>query len=87
MPNFTTSTIRQLSDGNPDGTSLGQSASDKISVYNATPLAQQVKPTALGTTAATSTTPYGFGSAAQADAVITAVNDVISKLALFGVWA
>lgn len=49
--------------------------------------AQQVTPTAVGTTAATSTTPYGFGSQAQADAVVTAVNAIITKLAAIGVWA
>ena len=32
---------KQLSDSNPDGTSLGQSASDLISLYGATPIAQR----------------------------------------------
>lgn len=32
---------KQLSDNNPDGTSLGQSASDLISLYGATPIAQR----------------------------------------------
>jgi hypothetical protein len=31
---------RQLSNGNPDGTSLGQSTSDPISFYGVTPVAQ-----------------------------------------------
>ncbi len=34
--------IKQLSDGNPDGSSLGQSTADKISFYGATPVAQPV---------------------------------------------
>lgn len=34
--------IKQLSDGNPDGTSMGQDPSDKISFSGATPVAQQV---------------------------------------------
>lgn len=34
-------TKRQLSDGTDEGTSLGQSASDKISFYNANPVVQQ----------------------------------------------
>jgi hypothetical protein len=33
--------VRQLSDGNPDGAVLGQSASDLISFYNASPVAQR----------------------------------------------
>lgn len=43
--------IKQLSDGNPDGTIMGQSPTDdKISFYGATPIAQQVL--AAGATAA-----------------------------------
>jgi hypothetical protein len=32
---------KQLSDGNPSGTSLGQSATDLVSFYGATPVAQR----------------------------------------------
>ncbi len=32
--------VKQLSDGNSQGTVLGQSTADKISFYNATPVAQ-----------------------------------------------
>jgi len=34
-------TVRQLSDGNDDGNSFGQNASDKISLYGVTPVAQR----------------------------------------------
>lgn len=50
MPVATASTIgidvttKQLSDGNTGGTVLGQSATDKISFYNATPIAQPAGP-------------------------------------------
>lgn len=33
--------IKQLSDGSPAGTTLGQSATDLISLYNLTPIAQR----------------------------------------------
>ena len=42
----------QLSLGNPDGTKLGQSASDKLGFYGATPVVQQAS-AAAGTDAAT----------------------------------
>ncbi len=43
--------INQLSDGNPDGTQMGQSPTDdKIAFYGATPIVQQVL--AAGATAA-----------------------------------
>lgn len=32
---------KQVSDGSPDGASLGQSATDKISFYGATPVVQR----------------------------------------------
>ena len=44
--------VEQLSKGNDDGTCLGQSASDKISMYGVTPVVQAAI-TAAGTDAAT----------------------------------
>lgn len=32
--------VKQLSDGNPDGTTLGQSSTDTIAFYGATPVAR-----------------------------------------------
>ena len=46
---------KQLSDKGPDGTRLGQSTSDKISFYGATPVAVQAT-AAAGTDAATTQT-------------------------------
>lgn len=46
--------VRQLSDGNSQGTSLGQSAADLISFYNATPVAKQVVGGSLSSGAYTS---------------------------------
>ena len=48
--------VKQLSDKNDDGTSLGQDANDKISFHGATPVAQQtVALLATGSTGATIT--------------------------------
>ena len=62
---------KQLSDYNTSGTSMGQSATDTIAFYGATPLAQQTL-TANGTDAATT----------QALA-----NDLKAKLKLLGLCA
>jgi hypothetical protein len=51
MPNFTTTNLTQLSRVG-DGTTMGQSASDKIAFYGATPVVQQAS-TAAGTDATT----------------------------------
>jgi hypothetical protein len=47
--------ITQLSDGTPDGTVIGQSASSKISFYGATTVVRQAT-AAAGTDAATTQT-------------------------------
>ena len=54
--------VKQLSDGGPQGASLGQSATDKISFYNATPVAKQTCTLAAALTAAT-TTPANIAAA------------------------
>jgi hypothetical protein len=65
---------KQLSDGNPDGTSLGQSTSDLISFYGETPVAQASAITALVTTP-------------TATDIATAVNSIITALQNIGVTA
>ncbi len=77
----TTMPVKQLSDGNPDGTVLGQSASDQISFYNTVPVAQRsgAAQAAIPTTAPTNATPYGF-SQAQAQAIITLLNEIRATL-------
>ena len=62
---------QQLSDMNSQGTSLGQSATDLISFYGATPLAQQTL-APNGTDAATT---------------LTLANDLKAKLKALGLCA
>lgn len=72
---------KQLSDGNTDGTTLGQSASDKISFYGVTPVVRRAgsAQAAVPTTAATASSPYGY-SEAQANAIVTLVNEMRTVL-------
>src|ERR1017187_4094238 len=55
---------QQLSQAAPEGVCLGQSTTDTISFYGVTPVAQRSgsAQAAVTTTAATSTTPFGFGT-------------------------
>lgn len=71
-------TVKQLSDGGPDGTVLGQ-AGDKIAFFGAVPSAQMTATTAPAGTAATNSTPYGF-SQTQADAIVTWIRAVDAEL-------
>lgn len=78
--------VQQLSNGGSDGTSMGASASEKISFYGVTPVVQAATFTAVTTTASTTTTPYGYTST-QADAIVTAVNAIIVALENVGIAA
>jgi len=82
--------VEYISKGNDDGTSLGQSTTDKVSLYGVTPVVQADAYTqtystaartvpdatvaAVDTTAATATSPYGYAGAAQANAIPVAIN-------------
>ena len=77
--------VRQLSDGNPDGTVLGQSASDLIAFYNAAPVPQRsgAVQAAVPATAPTNSAPFGFNQA-QAAAILTLLNEIRATLVGLG---
>ncbi len=62
---------RQLSDGNEDGTILGQSTADKVGFYGTTPVDQ----------------PATVTNATDAATVITSCNAVIARLKELGLIA
>lgn len=66
--------IKQLSDGGADGVRLGQSATDKVAFYGATPVVKGSAVTALVTTP-------------TATDIATAVNAIISRLQTVGIIA
>lgn len=80
--------VDHLSRGAVAGTTLGQSATDLISLYNATPVAQASAITsAATTTVVTACGVFGFSSAAQASGIVTALNSVILALHNLGAIA
>lgn len=91
MPVTTTTAFRQLSDANPIGTTLGQSAADLISFYNVQPVVQPAAPSAHNTSggAAGGTTGLfrdttftgGVGSSTYS------VGDVVASLKALGLLA
>lgn len=82
--------VNQLSDNNPDGTALGQSATDKIGFYGATPVdrpaaasqaaATATAVTAVLTTASVTTAAHGFATGTQADAIVARVNQLVTDV-------
>lgn len=81
--------VKELSDGNPDGTRLGQDSSDPIGFYGATPGTRRSgsAQAAVATTAATTTTPWGFTTSTQANAIVTLVNEMRAAMVALGLMA
>lgn len=64
------------------GTKIGTATGQKLGFWNATPVIQQASASqaAVAVTGATNTTPFGYTTSAQADAIVTLVNAI--RLAL-----
>lgn len=82
--------VTHLTKNPSDGTNFGQSTTDKIGFYGlTTPIvqpsgsAQDAVATSTITTAATSTTPYGYATTTQADAIpaqIVLLRTLVNKI-------
>ena len=71
-------TIRYLSDLNTDGTSLGQSSADKISVYGATPVVRRASSDqATSLLASSSTVPAN---------VLAVFKEIAATMTALGLW-
>ena len=76
--------VKYVDDGNDDGTNFGRSG-DKLGFYGlTTPIVKPALTAAVTTVAATSTTPFGFTTAAQADAIVELVNLIRTRLIALG---
>jgi hypothetical protein len=79
--------VDQLSKKCPDGTTLGQSATDLVGFYGATPVVQPTAAgqAAAGTTASTTTSPAGCANTTQMNALITLVDAMRTALVNTGI--
>lgn len=76
--------LNQLSNGNSEGNSLGQSITDKISFYNVTPIVQRSGAAqAAVTTTLPAVTQFGY-SLPQATALLNLVNEMRAALVAVG---
>lgn len=73
--------------GATTGSKLGLATTDKWAAHGSTPVIQRasVAQAAVVTTAATQTTPYGFATQAQADALVTLANELRAALVEKGI--
>lgn len=72
--------LKELSDGGPDGTRLGQSASDKVALYGATPVVQRAG--AIQATSQLSASSY-VSVASNTTAI---VMEIAATLIALGIW-
>lgn len=68
------------------GSKIGTAITQKLAFFNSTPIVQRAgaAQAAVVTTAATQTTPFGYATGAQADAIVTLVNELRAALVAFG---
>jgi hypothetical protein len=73
--------------GTTTGTKIGTAAAQLLAFHGATPVAQRAgaAQAAVDATASTQTTPYGYASQAQADGVVTLLNEVRGALVEKGI--
>ena len=86
--NTVTTTNQLNSPETPDGYQVGKTATSLVGFWGATPVAQPTGGTAaVTTTAVTTTTPYGFSTSTQGQAIVTLVNEIRAALVTIGVLA
>ena len=68
------------------GTQIGSATAQKLAFHGSTPVIQRVgaAQNSVATTGATNSTPYGYSTAAQADAIVTLVNELRAALVAKG---
>jgi hypothetical protein len=75
-----------LAVGTTTGTKIGTAITQKLGFFNANPIVQPsgAAEAAVATTAATQVTPYGYTTQAQADTIITLLNEIRAVLVNLG---
>ncbi len=68
------------------GTKIGTGITQKLGFYNTTPIAQRASAAqaAVVTTGATNSTPWGYTTQSQAEAIVTLVNECRQALVSLG---
>ncbi len=77
--------VEQITYNSPDGAVMGNTSSEKIAFFGATPIVQPSVSTAVSTTASISTSGlYGFGSSTEALQIVGAVSTMAFALVQLG---
>jgi hypothetical protein len=73
----TVTTLQNVGYDPPDGTLIGNSTTSKVAICGATPTAPAANVVAVATTGVSQSSPYGFTTSAQGDALVAAVNSIL----------
>ena len=78
--------VRELSDKGPDGTRLGQSSTDLVGFYGASPVVRQTSTTAPSATisVSVSATIWAYSTSTQCDAIVAALRAIDTTLRNLG---
>lgn len=80
VPNSTsTLNVNNVTAG-PDGLQLAPDTDDLLGFFGKTPVGRAATIASVAVTGATNTTPYGFTTAAQANAIVTSLNACLVAL-------
>jgi UDP-N-acetyl-D-mannosaminuronic acid transferase (WecB/TagA/CpsF family) len=76
-----------LATGETSGSTIAASTTQKLAFHGSTPVVQRASASqaAVATTGATNVTPYGFTTAAQANAIVTLLNEIRAALVEKGI--
>jgi len=78
---------RYVTDGNPDGNVIGQTSTEKISFWGATPAVRSALSNAAVDTTAATESSWGFSTSTQANAIVSLLNEIRAKLVSLGLTA
>jgi hypothetical protein len=73
--------------GTATGTQIGTATGQRLAFHGATPVVQRAgaAQTAVATTSSTNTAPYGYTTQAQADSIVTLLNEIRATLVEKGI--
>lgn len=66
---------------------VGTASTSYVTFYGGTPVQRQATITTVTTTGASSSTPFGYTTSTQADAIVTAVNAILARLTSYNLIA
>lgn len=66
---------------------VGNSSTDYVTFFGGTPVQRQATIATVTTTGSTTSTPFGYTTSTQADAIVTALNSVIARLTSYNLIA